>query len=703
MAVPKNIALLSDGTGNSAAKPLKTNVWRFYQSIDINPPIPANILGNKPAQIVFYDDGVGTENFKPLAYLGLAFGVGLAKNVKELYTFLCRNYEEHDNIFLIGFSRGAFTVRVLSGLILRCGLVAAKGLAEAELKSRVEHAYDEYKLDVARRATATNRAIVLGWLLGGAEVAHEQERLRFNFDQTFPQISFVGVWDTVDAYGMPIDELKLGIDRYIWPMTLADRKLSKHVLRACQALSLDDERPTFRPVLWDETGMASDHLMQIWFAGVHANVGGGYPDDGLACVALDWIIEEAKARGLWFYDKAMTDVKDAANPHGKQYDSRSGIAGYYRYGPRMVDELCDDSEHAVKAQPPKIYYAAMNRIWERQAPYAPVSFPSDYTMMIEVGTPPTLSEVPRPENDIDLAARVAAMEFARDAVARRRIAYFITVALTILLAFLPLRPWLAAKFQVLLDWIVSWAAWLAQFLSWLAWVADWSFIAGKAVTDAVWYTLMHVPYLAGVLIGVAAVVAWILDTAKGYVWSSLGLWIEWYKIHPLFFLIWGGFLAWLFFAKSASLQGEVFARADEAWRFWRRNPPPPPSARPGPRPRGPNWADRIVRALRKSKPIVAIYRFIARQLVPFLFAVVAVLVGLPVLLLFIPKFVRQILRRRRYRRESGPEDPTPAPRIPPYPFRSQSDALAKDMPEGPKPAEAVKDKTKEPIAEPALG
>src|SRR5439155_18452003 len=134
------IVLLSDGTGNSAASPFKTNVWRLYQALDQSTPGAGQVR-----QIVFYDDGVGTESFKPLKLLGLAFGVGLSNNVKALYTFLCRNYTPGDGIFLFGFSRGAFTVRILAGLIVRCGLVTAS--SEAELEVRVKLAYSEYKRD----------------------------------------------------------------------------------------------------------------------------------------------------------------------------------------------------------------------------------------------------------------------------------------------------------------------------------------------------------------------------------------------------------------------------------------------------------------------------------------------------------------------------------------------------------------------------
>ena len=109
----KNIILLSDGTGNSAAKRNKTNVWRLYGALDLH----------RHDQIAFYDDGVGAQQFWLFKLLGGAFGWGLKRNVKELYKYLCRNYEEGDRIYLFGFSRGAFTVRILAGLVAECGVV----------------------------------------------------------------------------------------------------------------------------------------------------------------------------------------------------------------------------------------------------------------------------------------------------------------------------------------------------------------------------------------------------------------------------------------------------------------------------------------------------------------------------------------------------------------------------------------------------
>jgi uncharacterized protein (DUF2235 family) len=108
-------------------------------------------------------------------------------------------------------------------------------------------------------------------------------------------IAFLGLWDTVAAYGLPVDQMTRGVSRYLWPLELPDRQLNPLVRKACHALSLDDERTTFHPLLWDESpetvatgtrGTDSERITQVWFAGVHSNVGGGYPDDSLAHVSL---------------------------------------------------------------------------------------------------------------------------------------------------------------------------------------------------------------------------------------------------------------------------------------------------------------------------------------------------------------------------------------------------------------------------------
>jgi Uncharacterized alpha/beta hydrolase domain (DUF2235) len=136
----RKIILLSDGTGNSAARVWRTNVRRTFEALDLS--------GND--QIACYDDGVGTSSFKPLAILGGAFGFGLRRNVIALYKFACRNYRDAgDELFGFGFSRGAFTIRIVMGLIDSQGLVKADN--EAQLDSLAKAAYRAYRTGTATR------------------------------------------------------------------------------------------------------------------------------------------------------------------------------------------------------------------------------------------------------------------------------------------------------------------------------------------------------------------------------------------------------------------------------------------------------------------------------------------------------------------------------------------------------------------------
>jgi uncharacterized protein (DUF2235 family) len=214
--LPKNIALLADGTGNSAAQLFKTNVWRLYQALDLaDPPAPGEIR-----QIAYYHGGVGTSSFKPLALLGGVFGVGLKRHVLEVYMYLCRNYEPGDRIFTFGFSRGAFTIRVLTALVV------AKGVLRCETEEELRR----YAADALRAYRRRYKLPILGYKNKLAPTDENDERMKvglvdrlrdlrgaaiavwrraFHFKQfeevqrePVPQIEFVGVWDTVAAYGL---------------------------------------------------------------------------------------------------------------------------------------------------------------------------------------------------------------------------------------------------------------------------------------------------------------------------------------------------------------------------------------------------------------------------------------------------------------------------------------------------------------------
>src|SRR5262249_8644060 len=198
MSVRKNIIVCSDGTGNTAIKGRGTNVFKLFEAIDLHGHLTN---ADFEPQLAVYDDGVGTESFKPLKLLGGAFGLGLSRNVRKLYKELARVYDPGDRIFLFGFSRGAFTVRTLAGMILRCGIVdVASTQTTAELDAAVEETYAAYRAGYDSRLTwALGR--LLGWKSREDAIAGVRQRYSFHPDA---KIAFIGVWDTVDAVGLPL-------------------------------------------------------------------------------------------------------------------------------------------------------------------------------------------------------------------------------------------------------------------------------------------------------------------------------------------------------------------------------------------------------------------------------------------------------------------------------------------------------------------
>ena len=417
----KKLIVLSDGTGNSARALAKTNVWRTYQALDL-------ATGDQLAQ---YDDGVGTSALKPLAILGGAFGWGLKRNVLHLYKFLCRNYEPGDEIYGFGFSRGAFTIRLLMGLVTKQGLVRAH--SEEELDYLANAAYRAYRKQSFKRPAS---------LSGIGRVVRDffvdlQTRLlglkKYDKDKNrqVDEVKFLGLWDTVDAYGVPIKELKAGIDRFIWPLLFENNEPSDKIAHACHALALDDERATFHPMVWNVTKIPRpERIQQLWFPGMHADVGGGYPDDALSHVPLLWILGEAAAPGrLRLKPEIVRNYELAASPLGTMHDSRSGITSYYRYSPRLATYLCDPT-------PPRIHPCVQDRIDHGGDRYAPISIPGPKGKELQY-------------------------EMAWDTVWWRRAAYWAMLASTaflVSLAFWELpAPWWDAWAQVIVNPLIDWA------------------------------------------------------------------------------------------------------------------------------------------------------------------------------------------------------------------------------------------------------
>jgi uncharacterized protein (DUF2235 family) len=449
----KNIVLLADGTGNSAKTLFRTNVWRLYQALDLEPSTVGRVQ-----QIAFYHDGVGTSSFKPLAILGGVFGVGLKRNLLDLYKFLCRTYESGDRIYAFGFSRGAFTIRIL------IGLVATKGLwqcpSETELDRAAARVYRDFRRD---RPSDPKFTKLFRWF---RDLVWTRQRLPGpGCAHTHPKhldINFVGVWDTVAAYGLPLDELTRGVDRYIYPLSMRDYKLSPLVKRARHALSLDDERNTFHPLLWDEINeqvlidkecVKPDRLRQIWFAGVHSNVGGGYPVDGLANVTLAWMMDEAGpcltaagASGLRFKVGAAAQVAAMIDGSAPLHDSRRGLSGYYRYQPRKIEAFVEppaprtrlmqnpDLNGCGLLQSVNIHQSVFDRIKSGIDRYGPTVIPADYNV---VGANCAVLRT-EAQNETNSAARADRQEQIWNKVWRKRILFFLTLLVSAALAAMPL-------------------------------------------------------------------------------------------------------------------------------------------------------------------------------------------------------------------------------------------------------------------------
>lgn len=484
----KRIVLLSDGTGNGSSKVVKTNVWRLFQALD----------QRDAQQIARYDDGVGSSSNRYLAIVGGAFGWGLKRNVLDLYQFVCRNWEPGDQIYGFGFSRGAFTIRVLVDLVADQGLVTFQ--SEEELLRNIRTAYRRYRI---------NKFSPGSWLVRGLRAARDGvlalvDRLQGHRPWTKVEqdteakgrhkvrIDFLGLWDTVEAYGVPVAALKDGINRWLWPMVFGDMKLSPKVDRACHALSLDDERTTFHPLLWDEeeearlaaqtpSQVTPGRITQVWFAGVHANVGGGYGEDQLSLIPLDWIMTEAMAHGLALLPEAVEVVRREASPYARRHDSRAGLAAYYRYGPRVLPEIHDAQRRPIL---PIIHHSVVLRMAFGSDRYAPIVLPKAFWVLAPSGEllpmqsagpelsldasklrqasvahagarPESCEQAQLPVKDVDAQVREAmggisrpqaeALRLIQDIAFLRRGAYFATLGFSLmLLAY----PWVAELLDV---------------------------------------------------------------------------------------------------------------------------------------------------------------------------------------------------------------------------------------------------------------
>ena len=313
-----NIVICCDGTWNTPDQkeggvPAPTNVVRLFNAID-----ETDGVGKR--QHKYYHPGVGTDGSIADKLIGGGTGRGLDRNIMSAYRELCDRYAQGDRIYLFGFSRGAYTVRSLAGLISRCGLLNTVGLKEAEAWQRIERVFQ-----LGYRRKTEDRSV---WA---------KESLLFHNapDQQVP-IRFIGVWDTVGALGIPDDLAFLNLIDNVHDYTFHDTTLGGAVMTARHAVALDEMRATFQPTLWTETG--GRDVKQIWFPGVHCDVGGGYREAGLPDAALKWMIDEAAAcdapGGLVFRSAMVDQIKP--NELDMMHDSCDGPFSFLPTQPRSA-------------------------------------------------------------------------------------------------------------------------------------------------------------------------------------------------------------------------------------------------------------------------------------------------------------------------------------------------------------------------------
>ena len=299
---PRKLIVLCDGTFNDPAD--NTNVFKFKNALA------------RPDQLVYYDEGVGiTEEGNRKGWFGKtvdslmggAFGSGLSMNVQQAYRWVCDNYQDGDELYFLGFSRGAYTARSIVGMIRKLGLIRAplerNTLAAAFSQYRNEHHPNCPEIEKFRDKLNTRRV--------------EDVCLRF-----------LGVWDTVGALGVPVVGPRSLVARHRWGFH--DTRLSSHVVTARQSLAIDEKRAAFLPAPWcadaKRQEKAPDSVKQVWFPGCHSDIGGGNGH-----ITFHWMLREAASAGLEF----DPPLNERGEPTQSQILHES-LSTFYRIGTGSV-------------------------------------------------------------------------------------------------------------------------------------------------------------------------------------------------------------------------------------------------------------------------------------------------------------------------------------------------------------------------------
>lgn len=306
----KRIVLCTDGTWDSSHN--NTNVYKLFKA-----------LVQDAEQIAFYDDGVGADGLAIERLVGGAFGTGLFQKVKQGYAQIAHVYEAGDDLFIFGFSRGAYTARSIAGMITACGLPTQNFSNEL-----VDTAFEAYRhKDQREQLLAT---------LKDCNICKAQ-------------ITMVGVWDTVGSLGIP--SVFGGVAPLLYGFL--DTSLNPNIRNAYHALAIDERRVEFPATLWTGQPAPGQTIEQVWFCGVHSDVGGGYSDDpqtgtALSDITLGWMIDRACALGLKIDTTLQTKYKMPLDPKyalDARHESWNPVWGFPRH--RQIEKTACLSDSVV--------------------------------------------------------------------------------------------------------------------------------------------------------------------------------------------------------------------------------------------------------------------------------------------------------------------------------------------------------------------
>lgn len=323
----QRLIVLYDGTWNDPED--QTNVYRIARRLhDYDGDI---------RQTFFYDPGVGTSKWEK--FWGGTFGYGLSKNLLEGYDWLAKRYREEDEIWIFGFSRGAYTARSLVGLIRKCGLLH---IITPSLLTRAEKLYRDKDL-------------------------HPDSKTCEEFKKLYsrrPRIHFIGVWDTVGALGIPGTNFSEK-GKYSWH----DTKLSSIVDNAYHAMALDEYREAYNAPLWtsDDGNQKPENIdvLQRWFIGAHSNVGGGYGIDPLADLSLKWMLQKSAKAGLKFEPFKVSPDAWKTNPVNSFGEFMRGIYAWIKKITSKGDGRFHRNYSRGMNDNPAVNISVDNSVWER--------------------------------------------------------------------------------------------------------------------------------------------------------------------------------------------------------------------------------------------------------------------------------------------------------------------------------------------------